>query len=153
MTAWPLALFCSVGSKTRVLSALRESGFTLGVDGYLSSTGVLQEDVVFMQLEHSCRFRKAQLPCAACAALSTSPILSNQSVQGPHWSISIFSVGYREKETSPMCNPAWTPYQRNSNLEKLGGTDGNYVAKLVAQKWVLWIYPLTLQLLVQINFE
>lgn len=80
LTAWPLALFCSVESKTKVFSSLRESGFTLGVDGYLSSIGVLQDEVVFMQLEHSCTFRKAQIPYAAGAALSTSPILSKQSL-------------------------------------------------------------------------
>lgn len=130
-----------------------ESGFTLEVDGYLSSIGVLQEDVVFMQLKHSCRFRKAQIPCAAGAALSTCPILSKQNLQGPCWSISIFSLGYREKVSFPGRNSVQTIHQRDFNLEKLGGTNGNEVAKLVALKWVLWIYLLILQLLVQIDFE
>lgn len=126
LTAWPLALFCSLWSKTRVLSSLMESGFTLEVDGYLSSIGVLQEEVALMQLKHSCRFRKAQIPCAAGAALSTCPILSKQNLQGPCWSISIFSLGYREKVSFPGRHSVQIIHQRDFNLEKLGGTTPEY---------------------------
>jgi len=62
---------------------------------------------------------------SAGAALSTSPTFSKQSLQGPHWSISIFSLGYRKKEISPGCDPVQIPYQRDSNLENLGGTNEN----------------------------
>lgn len=62
-------------------------------------------------------------------------------------------MDYGEKETSSGYSPVQAPYERDADLKKLGGKKGNEVANLVVQKWVLWIYPFPVQLLIRINFE
>lgn len=96
--------------------------------------GVLRRNEVIVVLESPCRFRTAQIP-GTDTALSTSP----REPSGPSSEHVSLLHGLWEKETSSGYSPAQAPYQKDSNLEKLDGKNGNKVAKLSKSECSVYI--------------